>query len=411
MKSPPRVNEFKLRQRNIGPGTYSTRCTPSSPSCRFASEPRFKTIDKLQMLLKHVEKKSPDRLLKGKLIFRQNLDVSPHQPEEKSEKIRQIAEIRSCSQLVVRRTKEILEVNRRNVKLERIERRDEKLKKWSANKKFLAAVKGWSVLMVIISLNRKAIVMMEKRKLIKSIFVFNSSLLYQVSKSVGKIRKSVKSIRKAKAMKKIKTIFMPMFRRKLNSLLNQYKRRIIHVIESGLTQRLIKKICTFWRRKMNKFETGLRGLVLVYISRVSSLHQLWDEIQKKFNYYSSKYIFPKEVSIKIIRRYLLKKLKEFYFYQRDLKQNIQKFKNEYQRKPAFRTFELTQRRTGIRFSIALRSFPSLRIFNKEELIPLYLEEEAKLHVLPPIKESRQSHTSEASKDSSSNHLHNKKKNK
>ena len=162
---------------------------------------------------------------------------------------------------------------------------------------------------------------------------------------------------------------------------------------------------------MNKFETGLRGLVLVYISRVSSLHQLWDEIQKKFNYYSSKYIFPKEVSIKIIRRYLLKKLKEFYFYQRDLKQNIQKFKNEYQRKPAFRTFELTQRRTGIRFSIALRSFPSLRIFNKEELIPLYLEEEAKLHVLPPIKESRQSHTSEASKDSSSNHLHNKKKNK
>ena len=275
--------------------------------------------------------------------------------------------------------------------------------KWKAAKLFIQAEKGWILLLATVYMGQLLNQRIVERKKFKSIFVFNSALLYQVSRAVGRLRSMVKLIRKNKAMKVMKNIFMPIFQMKLNSMLFGYKESIVNTIELCLTRRLIKKICIFWRRKMNKFEAGMRNLVVLHKHRIERLLEMWDEIQQKFNYYSAKVIFPKEVSLKILKRYLYDKLKKFYYAQKEFKDKLNMIKSEHSKRSFIRTFQLTQRRNGHRVTIALRSFMHLRIYNKDELIPLYLEEEAKLHIQTEIS-MRNSLNSQMDKESFTHRL-------
>lgn len=155
---------------------------------------------------------------------------------------------------------------------------------------------------------------------------------------------------------------------------------------------------------MTKFENGMMRLVVVHKHRIARLFEMWDEIQRKFNYYSAKAIFPKDVSLKILRKYLFEKLRKFYLVQLEIKNKFGQIKKEENRKSVFRTFQLTQRRSGLRNTIAVRSFMHLRIYNKDELIPLYLEEEAKLHIEPDLPSFRTSIASHSEKDKYSHRL-------
>jgi len=380
-ESPIRVNEFTLSQRKIGPGTYSIPILPpiSAPH-RFPSAPRFSNSEKLSLLIPNLEKKSPSQIIRGKMLYKQNLDPSPHKSDTKFMRLQELSIERSNSLSLAKKTKESIQKKKKQDLIQKLEKREIKFMKWKAAKLFIRAEKGWVLLFSMVFMGQLLNERIMERKRFKSIFVFNSDLLYQVSRAVGRIRCMVKLIRKNKAMKVMKNIFMPIFQMKLNSMLIAYKESIVYTIELCLTRKLIRKICIFWRRKMNKFEAGMRNLVVVHKHRCARLLEMWDEIQQKFNYYSAKVIFPRDVSLKILKKYLYEKLKKFYFAQKDFKDKLNMIKNEASKRSFVRTFQLTQRRNGRRVSIAIRSFMHLRIYNKDELIPLYLEEESKLHI-------------------------------
>jgi hypothetical protein len=249
VKSPPRVNEFKLIQRNLGPGSYTSRVIPSSSPYRFSSAARFSPSDKFENLQSHIRKRSPEDLFKGKIILKRNLDLFPHHPAQKLENLKKQSSIRNLTQNIAKKTKENLEKNLKNQKLEKIEKREEKLKKWKAAKLFIQAEKGWTVFFSAVFFAQGLSQVLQNRKKTMSVFVFNSSLLYQVSKSAGKIVRLVKEIRRVKALKVIKTVFLPIFQKKLKILLQGFRVKILRKIEAGLTTRLIKKIVLFWTKE------------------------------------------------------------------------------------------------------------------------------------------------------------------
>ena len=56
---------------------------------------------------------------------------------------------------------------------------------------------------------------------------------------------------------------------------------------------------------MNKFESGITKIVIVHRHRIDRLLEMWDEIQKKFNYYLDVITYMNKMQELDIIKYLL----------------------------------------------------------------------------------------------------------
>ena len=89
----------------------------------------------------------------------------------------------------------------------------------------------------------------------------------------------------------------------------------------------------------------------------------------------------------IIRKYLYKKLQEYHRNKKEYYKNLFFIRNELRKNSTQRIKEIYNRKKGIRLSVDIYLTPVFRIFNREEIIRMYLEEEAKLHIELDKKDS------------------------
>lgn len=366
--TPLNVDVSKINSQRIGPGFYSLPQLKSKGP-RFSSLPRFSPSGKLKIIVPHIDRVKSGKRIKSIDATQNVFSKTVHTEMYKS----RLKSTESVSQM-----NKILLKAKTEEKLKKIQKKHEKTLKWKANKNYINPQKSWFTLLSISSSARMLYHNLLIKKKFKSAFKFNSSLLYQMARCIGRLSLNLKKIKKNRALQVLGSLFVPIFHNKLGKLLNNYNKIVTHSIELYLTRRLLKKLCVNWKRKITKLELGLKNLVSIYKARMDKLIDIWNQIQQKYNNYSNKIVLPQDQSIKIIRKYLFSKLKHHFFTQTDYRKSIREFKESLKRQISFRG-DLPRRKRGWRLTFALSSLPVLRIFNQDELIRIYLDEEQKIN--------------------------------
>lgn len=273
--------------------------------------------------------------------------------------------------------KNLILKSRTEEKIRKIQEKNERFIRWNAAKKVVAAQKGWIVFLTTATLARIARLKIKIKKKFKSAFMFNSTLLYQVSKVVGKLRIKLKRIKRANSIKVLSSLLIPYIHSRTDRLIKNYQKLVTSTLELCLTRRMIKRLCLSWGRKITRLELRLVGLVQIYKSRKQMLLKMWNMIQSKYHQYSNKKLIPDGISEKVIRKYLLSKLKTFFFDQKEYRESQKMFKKEL-KKVRKENLEMNSRKRGWRVTFAVKAFPIFRIYHQDEMIRLYLEEEHRL---------------------------------
>ena len=364
--TPLNVDVSKINSQRIGPGFYSLpQLKLKGP--RFSSIPRFSPSGKLKIIVPNI-----DRVKSGKR--KKSIDSTQNAFSKTAHTEMYQSRLKSTD--IVSQMNKILLKAKTEEKLKKIQKKHEKTLKWKANKNYINPQKSWFTLLSISSSAKMLYHNLLIKKKFKSAFKFNSSLLYQMSKCIGRLSLNLKKIKKNRALQVLGSLFVPLFHNKIGKLLTNYNKIVTYTIEVHLTRRLLKKLCLNLKRKINKLELGLKNLVSIYKTRIEKLIDIWNQIQQKYNNYSNKSVLSPELSIKIIRKYLLSKLKNHFLNQTDYRKSIREFKESLKQKISFRG-ELPRRKRGWRLTFALSSLPVLRVFNQDELIRIYLDEEQK----------------------------------
>ena len=287
--------------------------------------------------------------------------------------------------MIAKKTREILIKDERKEKIEKIQQKDDKYRKWLVVKKFIQAEKGWIILMVCVSVAQKFRILNNIKKQCKNVFSVNSKLLYQVSRAIGRLMRIIKKNRQRKSLEVLTAMLVPLMQLKLGNILKKFRLTITKTLEIGLTKRLFKRLIPSLKKKVVKVRSGMKNIIEIYKARIDSLLKLWNTLQSSFHTYSEKSIIPPDQSFKIIRGFFYKKLKDFYYAKRNYAINTQRIRGELEKFSQART-KITDRKQGIRLSLTAY-IPVLRMHNKEEIVRLYLEEEGKYRIINEKKES------------------------
>lgn len=388
--APIKVNLEQVSVRKLGPGAYTVKSHDRAMTTRFSSLPRFSNSEKIKILVHNIEKRSLWSVSRGREIYKQNLDTAVHSVSNKILKLRQLSENRDNVLNLARKTRENMLKTEKNKKLEKLNDRDQKFEKWSAARFRIQAQKGWIVLMACITIAKSiSKIRITKRKL-KWVFNINSRILYQASRVIGRFRLILKEIRRRHSLKYIEAMLMPIVKEKIGSLFGERRTVLLDCIDRCLTKRLFKRMIMSWQKKYSKVKNGLNTIVIIYTSRMERLSLVWNKIQSSYNSYSNKLIIPEDYSKKILRKYLYSKIKSFYIEKQAYKRSLEKIQHEFKNIALQRVLTLSKRKRATKFNVEIGIFPVFRIYNKDEIIRLYLEEEQKHHIITEKKESVQS---------------------
>ncbi|OMJ88231.1 hypothetical protein SteCoe_9893 [Stentor coeruleus] len=388
--APIKVNLEQVYDRKLGPGAYTVKNHDRAMTARFSSLPRFSNSEKIKILVHNIEKRSLWSVSRGREIYRQNLDTAGYSVSNKILKLKQNSENRDNVLNLARKTRENILKTEKHKKLEKLNDRDQKFEKWNAARFRIQAQKGWVVLMSCITVAKSiSKIRITKRKL-KWVFNINSTILYQASRAIGRFRLILKDIRRKHSLKYIEAMLMPIVREKIDSLFGERRNILINCIDRCLTKRLFKRMIMSWQKKYSKVKSGLKTIIIIYISRMEKLALVWNKIQSSYNSYSNKLILPEDYSKKILRKYFYSKIKSFYIEKQVYKRNLEKINHEFKNIALQRVLTLNKRKRVTKYNVEIGIFPVFRIYNKDEIIRLYLEEEQKYHVATEKKESLQS---------------------
>jgi hypothetical protein len=385
--TPKRVNLDQVNLRKLGPGSYKVKTLENVASHRFSSLPRFANSEKLKISVPSIEKPSKEVKLRGKILYYKNIDSSPHSKTNRMLRLKASSESRIQSKTIVKQTRVLLYEAGKSQKIDKIKKKEIKFNRWAGARLFVQAEKGWLVLMACLAVSQMANLIRIKRKEFKSAFIFNSKWLYQVALAVGKFASMLKRIRKDRAFRVINNCFLPMVKQKMKQLVGRYTVSIAHTLEMCLTRRLFKRVLQGWRRKYSKLENGLRTIVQLFQYRLDNLTLYWNKIQYKYSLHSSRAELCAEESRKLLLKYLLGKIKDFYRVKLDFKRNLMRIQVELDKYSSQKAMLGQKRKKGIIMNIGIGFAPIFRIYNKEEIIRLYLEEEKKHRQIPETKES------------------------
>lgn len=384
--TPNKVNMNQVHKRKLGPGAYPLNTPERSLTSRFSSLPRFSHSTKLKLIVRNLEKPSPQSLSRGRELYKKNLDTAPHSTSNKMIKIKQLSESRDNFSNLARKTRENIWKLEKTKRLEKLTDRDQKYERWNAARFCIQAQKGWVVLMACITAADILDKIRNKKKQMKKIFAINSKLLYQVSKAIGKFKLLLKEIRRKKSLKILEIILLPMMHQKVSNIFNIQRKLLVNCLEKCLTKRLFKRLFLSWSKKYKKVFSGLNSIVMVYKSRMERLDLYWQKIQTAYHAYSDKIIIPHEDSEQILRKYLFNKMKNFYSSKKNYAITLEKIQNEFKNTVHTNT-NLFEHRKALKLKLEIGIPPVFRIYNKEEIIRLYLEEEQKRHPVPDKKDS------------------------
>ena len=384
---PVQPNLSEIKQRKLGPGAYKQITPTSGPKYRFSSVPRFSNSDKLKLLIPNLEKQTLSTLQRGKQLLKKNLDTSPSIQSNRMLRLKYKLETRANSEMIAKTTREMLKHNERQKILEKIQKKELKFQRWTSKRFCIQAEKGWSTLIVCFSIVQNLNDWLKIKRKLKDVFTKNSKIIYQASRVIGRIQIKLKKMRRMKALKTLQLMLLPLFQKKVEKLIFEFKITVTKTLESCLAKKMFKRLFISWRKKYTKVENGLRGLILVFLARKDSLYEYLNTIQHSYHTYSSKMLISPENSKIIIRKYLYKKLQEYHRNKKEYYKNLFFIRNELRKNSTQRIKEIYNRKKGIRLSVDIYLTPVFRIFNREEIIRMYLEEEAKLHIELDKKDS------------------------
>jgi hypothetical protein len=362
-----KISIEKVNSRRIGPGFYEFPAVRGKTST-FSSLPRFSPSEKLKILVPNIDRPISERKrFKSSDLIKKTFQKTIHS---------QIYQSRLKSTSSVSRVKDHLQKAKTEEILKKLNKKAQRIEKWKNNRKFISCQKTWFIFLALCSVSRVFHSKIWIKRRFKTAFKFNSSLLYQMAKCIGKICIRMKEIKKKRSLRVLGNIFAPLFQKRLGKMIERFRRNVVRTLEVYLAKRTLRKLCVAWGRKIAKLEVGLKKMVLIHKARVDQLLDMWNEIQIKYNSYSNKKVFPLDESAKIVRKYLYTKLRSFYVNQTEYRASIRKFKESLKNHLSKKS-EVSRRKRGWRLTFALSSLPVLRIFNQDELIRIYLDEEQK----------------------------------
>lgn len=369
---PLQVNLNVVQQRSLGPGCYSIseKVIKVASGPKFSTLPRFSPTEKLKLTVPNIDRPASQITSRGSARRKLMKSGIIH---------KNLYENRFKSADSVGKFKNLIQKSRTEHKIKKISEKNERFFRWNAAKKVIAAQKGWVIFLGMATTARILKLKISTKKRFKSAFKFNSSLLYQVSKVVGKLRIKLKTIKKNRSLRTLSSLLIPYVHVRAQNLIKTHQKNIVYTLELCLTRKMIKKLGLSWSRKMMRLELKLNGLVLIYKSRINMLLKMWSMIETKYNQYSNKKIIPREITERVVRKYFYEKLKKFYFDEKEYRLSQQRFKQEL-KKIKRESSELYYRKKGLRITFAVKAFPVFRIYHQDEMIRLYLEEEHKLNL-------------------------------
>ena len=382
---PLQINLESLTERNLGPGTYTVSSQRPGPNYGFSSVPRFSNSDKIKLILPNLKKTTEEVIKKGKEISYKNLDISPHTISNRVIRMRSVSQHRNVSALNVRKNKEMISTQDRQSKLEKIRVRNVKYERWFMMRSFIQAKKGWIVLHVCLAAAQNLNKIKNFKRKLSHIFSKNAKILYQVSRCVGNICMKLKKMRRNKSFTILQSMLLPLLKQRMDRLVVEFRNNITMTLSRCLTTRLFKRLIPAWKKRVQKAESGLRMMLEVHDSRLDMLVSFWDLIQTSYHMYSDKIIIPAQDSLRILRKYLFKKLRDYYTHKQEFIENLNRLKREMRK--YVENKRVFTRKPGMRFSLNTTIFPIFRIYHKEEIIRLYLEEEAIRRNIDDRKES------------------------
>ena len=192
-------------------------------------------------------------------------------------------------------------------------------------------------------------------------------------------------MRRNKSFNILQNMLLPLLKQRMDRLVVEFRNNITMTLSRCLTTRLFKRLIPAWKKRVQKAESGLRMMLEVHDSRLNMLVSFWDLIQTSYHMYSDKIIIPAQDSLRILRKYLFKKLRDYYTHKQEFIENLNRLKREMRK--YVENKRVFTRKPGMRFSLNTTIFPIFRIYHKEEIIRLYLEEEAIRRNIDDRKES------------------------
>lgn len=367
-----RINLNTLHQRELGPGCYTiTEKIPKKNSGpKFSTLPRFSPTEKFKLIVPNFSRPASQLTVRGPENEKKDKKSGVFHMNMYKKRFKSADSVGKFKNLILK--------SRTEEKIRKIQEKNDRFARWNAAKKIVAAQKGWNVFLVMVSVARSIRMKIKIKKKFKSAFMFNSTLLYQVSRVVGNLRIKLKRIKRANSIKVLSSLLIPYIHSRTDRLLKNYQKLITSTLELCLTRRMIKRLFLSLGRKMMRLELKLIDLVKIYKSRKEMLMKMWSMIESKYHQYSNKKLVPAEISEKVIRKYLFGKLKQYFFEQKEYRESQKMFKKEL-KKVRKESPEMNYRKKGWRVTFAVKAFPIFRIYHQDEMIRLYLEEEHKLN--------------------------------
>ena len=73
-------------------------------------------------------------------------------------------------------------------------------------------------------------------------FTKNSKIIYQASRVIGRIQIKLKKMRRMKALKTLQLMLLPLFQKKVEKLIFEFKITVTKTLESCLAKKMFKRL-------------------------------------------------------------------------------------------------------------------------------------------------------------------------
>lgn len=287
-----------MSERDLGPGKYSTPSPPKGPSFQFNVTPRFKQRNEVNFLCNQSvgRIKKPDFLPKIEKNF--NKSTSSLEERKKKKKIQEI---------VNRKTKHLLEDNKRERLLKCLKEKQEKAEYRKDAVIKNAICKSLAILFTFVSIPNSL-----KNRLIYS-KAYNVKVraylkfLLLISRVLGKFKIIGKRLKANKAL----AILRKKFRIFIKKWLQKRSLRMGLVVDS-MVQRFVdrsscRRIIIALMKRILFLQKAIKSYLSILQSRRSALLQFWN----KLNPHQS--IIPVEIKLHFINKYIKESLTRHYF--------------------------------------------------------------------------------------------------